>query len=154
MAKKNETKIEDLEINEKQVKEDDVQEEVVQEVKENIEDISESTTTEEIIESEINNETEEEIEETRKPYKTEHKFAMGDRVWVCDFSNKRGNGKFSQVVNEYQFNPKEGEIERVIITDRIQYKLKNKSGSLYDEEDVCYTEKQAMKLCDKKNRRE
>lgn len=82
---------------------------------------------------------------------TKHKFKMNDNVWVPEFSNTRRSGDFAQVVNSFQFNPRNGDVERVMITDKIQYKIKGKAGSLYDEEDVCWTEEEVKALCDKKN---
>lgn len=91
-----------------------------------------------------------------KPHKTEHLFAPNDRVFVAEFGQKRESDGFSKLINSYKFYPREGEIERVILTEnpiKVQYKLKNRAGSLFDEEDVCFTEEDAQKLCDLKNRR-
>lgn len=91
-----------------------------------------------------------------KPHKTEHLFAPNDHVFVAEFGQKRESDGFSKLINSYKFYPREGEIERVILTEnpiKVQYKLKNRAGSLFDEEDVCFTEEDAQKLCDLKNRR-
>lgn len=91
-----------------------------------------------------------------KTHKTEHKFAPNDKVYVAEFGQKRDSEGFTKLVNSYKFYPRAGEIERVILTEdpiKVQYKLKNRAGSLFDEEDVCHTEEEAQRLCEYKNRR-
>lgn len=88
-----------------------------------------------------------------EPHVTVHKFAPNEKVFVADFCQNRDTQGYTKIVNSFRFSPKAGEIERVIITDKVQYKLKNRAGSLFDEEDVCHTEEEAEKLCEIKNRR-
>lgn len=91
-----------------------------------------------------------------KKYKTEHKFAPNDKVFVAEFGQKRDSEGYTKLINSYKFYPRQGEIERVILTEdpiKVQYKLKNRAGSLFDEEDVCHTEEEAERLCEIKNRR-
>lgn len=91
-----------------------------------------------------------------KTHKTEHKFAPNEKVYVAEFGQKRDSEGFTKLVNSYKFYPRAGEIERVILTEdpiKVQYKLKNRAGSLFDEEDVCHTEEEAQRLCEYKNRR-
>lgn len=111
---------------------------------------------------EVNTHAEEELytieleKDPSKQYTTEHKFAPNDHVFVAEFGQKRDSEGFTRLVNSYKFYPREGEIERVILTEhpiKVQYKLKNRAGSLFDEEDVCYTEEDAKRLCEYKNRR-
>lgn len=84
---------------------------------------------------------------------TNHNYAPGDKVWVAKFDKERDSKGFSKLINSYRFIPTQGEIERIIITDKVRYKLKNVAGSNIDEEDVCWTEKECMTLCAKKNER-
>lgn len=88
---------------------------------------------------------------------TKHRFDPGDPVFVADFRNIRDNAGYTKIENQFRFAPLQGEIERVIITREsgvkvVQYKLKNKAGSLYDEEDVCATLDEAETICKEKNR--
>lgn len=88
---------------------------------------------------------------------TKHRFDPDDKVFVSDFRNMRDDKGYTKIANQFRFAPLEGEIERVVITKVgdtkiIQYKLKNKAGSLYDEEDVCATVEEAEELCKEKNR--
>lgn len=88
---------------------------------------------------------------------TKHRFDPADKVFVADFRNVRDDKGYVKIQNQYRFAPLEGEIEKVIITREsdekiVQYKLKNKAGSLYDEEDVCATYEEAEELCKEKNR--
>lgn len=89
-------------------------------------------------------------------HKTGHKFAPNEKVYVAEFCKVRDTQGFTKLVNSFRFYPQEGIIERVILTEtpiKVQYKLKNKAGSLFDEEDVCHTIEEAQKLCEYKNRR-
>lgn len=84
---------------------------------------------------------------------TKHNFAPGDKVWVAGFEKNRDTAGFTRLVNSFRFIPVAGEIEKIMITDKVRYKFKNVAGSNYDEEDIRWTEKEAKELCDKKNNR-
>lgn len=115
----------------------------------------ENIVAEEIPEDEVE-QAQKDVEESQKahaPHVTKHNFAAGEEVYVAEFRQVRDSNGYTMVVNNFRFVPMKGEIERVILTDKVQYKLKGKAGSLYDEEDVCFTEKEAQTLCDKKNSR-
>jgi len=88
---------------------------------------------------------------------TKHKFDPEDSVWVADFRNVRDNAGYTKIENQYRFAPIEAVVEKVIITmesgiKTIHYKLKNKAGSMYDEEDVCLTYEEAIKICEERNK--
>ena len=96
-------------------------------------------------------ETEKVKKEQRKPHITVHNFVRGDKVFVVYFGEVRDSKGFTKLINSYRRYPLAAEIESVIITDKVRYKLVGKAGSLVDEEDVCYTEEEAIALCKKKN---
>lgn len=88
---------------------------------------------------------------------TNHKFDPEDKVWVSEFKNIRDNAGFTKIENQFRFAPTEAEIEKVIITVEsgvkvVRYKLKGKTGSMFDEEDVCLTYEEAVQLCNSRNK--
>lgn len=88
---------------------------------------------------------------------TNHRFDPEDKVWVAEFRNVRDNAGFTKIENQFRFAPLEAVIEKVIITmesgvKTVRYKLKNKAGSMYDEEDVCVTYDEVVELCDARNK--
>ena len=90
-------------------------------------------------------------------HRTEHKFDPEETVYVAEFKNNRDNVGYTKIENQYRFTPIKAVIERVIITIEsgvkvVRYKIRGKAGSLYDEEDVCRTEEEAVLLCEEKNK--
>lgn len=111
---------------------------------------------EELLEEEDNSDNED-IKELGEEHHgiltTQHKYAPGDKVWVAKFTQERDSKGFSQLINSFRFSPMQGEIEKIMITDKVRYKLKNVAGSNIDEEDVCWTQQECVELCKKKNSR-
>ena len=117
-------------------------------------EMGENITAEEITEDTTYNVVEEPVKKVKHtPHVTKHNFATGEEVYVAEFTQVRDSDGFTMVINNYRFVPTKGVIDKVIITDKVQYKLKGKAGSLYDEEDVCYDIEEAEKLCRNKNTR-
>lgn len=102
-------------------------------------------------------ENEENIQKKDKMKTTKHRYDPGETVYVAEFKNVRENVGYTKIENQYKFVPTEEQIEKVIITVEsgvkvIRYKMKNKAGSLFDEEDVCNTMEDAAKLCEIRNK--
>lgn len=100
---------------------------------------------------------EEVLQKKDKIKTTKHRYDPCEQVYVAEFRNVRENKGYTKIENQYKFVPTEEKIEKVIITIEsgskvIRYKMKNKAGSLFDEEDVCATYKDAVKLCDERNK--
>lgn len=91
-------------------------------------------------------------------HQTAHNFEPDDVVYVAEFKNVRETMGYTRLENQFKFVPVSGEIEKIFITKEsgvkcVRYKLKNKAGSMFDEEDVCSTIDECIELCDLKNRR-
>ena len=139
-------------VEQEQVEEKQVEEQQVEQAEEQVvQQVEQTETKEEAIE---------EVEkrpvrknEAKEPYVTLHRYAVGEKVWVASFEKNRDSNGYTRIVNSFRFTPVEGEIERIVITDKVRYKLKNKAGSNYDEEDVCDSYEDAMELCNFKNKK-
>lgn len=93
------------------------------------------------------------VVEKKEPHITLHNYTVGDEVWVASFEKSRDSSGYTRIVNSYRFMPVKGVVERIVITDKVRYKLVHKAGSNYDEEDVCSTYEEALALSNKKNLR-
>ena len=139
-------------VEQEQVEEKQAEEQQVEKVEEQVvQQVEQTETKEEAIE--VVEERPVRKNGAKEPYVTLHRYAVGEKVWVASFEKNRDSNGYTRIVNSFRFTPVEGEIERIVITDKVRYKLKNKAGSNYDEEDVCDSYEDAMELCNFKNKK-
>ena len=109
--------------------------------------------------------TENKVEEKNKvntvassnKHRTEHRFDPEEEVFVAEYRQNRDSQGYTKIENQFRFTPLKAVVDRVIITSEsgkktVRYKMRGKAASLFDEDDVCKTEEEAIKLCEERNK--
>lgn len=88
----------------------------------------------------------------QKPYTTQHKYIMGDVVWIPELIQQQTCDGYGIIELKCYRQPVKRTIAAVMITNNVCYTFREVQKTIVAEQYVCDTKEQCVKLCEELNK--